>query len=68
VADLTSEQTARVLADVRRRREIADEAAKGLPQESALDRIRRLARERRAARAEAAGQLDLNCHDPAEAS
>jgi hypothetical protein len=57
--ELTPEQTAQVLADVRRRREIADEAAKALPQESALDLIRRRGRERRAARAEDAGQLDF---------
>lgn len=59
-ADLTPEQRDQVLADVRHRREIADELAKGLPQESALDLIVRRARERRAGRAEAAGQLDFD--------
>lgn len=59
-ADLTPEQRDRVLADVRRRREIAAELVKGLPQESAIDLIRRRNREAQARRAEASGQLDFD--------
>lgn len=57
--ELTPEQRERVLAQVARRREIAAELAKELPQESALDLLRRRNDERRAQRAERDGRLDL---------
>lgn len=48
-----------VLSRVAERRRIAAEIAAQLPQESALDLVRRRLRERETVRAEAAGQLDL---------
>lgn len=48
-----------VLAQVARRREIAAELAKALPQESAIDLVRRRNRERQQREAERAGRLDL---------
>ncbi len=52
-----------VLAKVAERRALAEQAAAELPQEDVLDVIRRQNRERAAARAEAAGQLDLSRGD-----
>ncbi|MER7280372.1 hypothetical protein ABT369_38645 [Dactylosporangium sp. NPDC000244] len=59
MADLTPEARERVLADVQRRREIAADLRKTLPQETFEERILRQHRERQARLAEAAGQLDL---------
>lgn len=52
-----------VLAKVAERRRIAAEIAEQLPQESALDLVRRRNRERQARRAEDVGQLDLGGSD-----
>jgi hypothetical protein len=59
VADLTPEQRDAVLEKVAERRRIAAGLAERLPQESALDLVRRRNDERRARRAEDAGQLDF---------
>lgn len=59
MAELTPEQREQVLAKVAERHRIAAELATRLPQEDAIALVRRRNDERRRARAEAAGQLDL---------